>query len=129
MTMAWCFPEEATQQTEAVFDSLAGEHEIFVPVLWPYEVSNVLLGAVRRQRISSAKAKEFIDDLESLDIRMDDGTGLVWETVYTLAERHRLTTYDAAYLELAQRKQLPLASLDGQLNSAAREVGIEMIEA
>jgi predicted nucleic acid-binding protein len=102
MTMAWCFPDETTAHTEAVFDSLQGDYEVFVPVLWPYEVTNVLLLAVGKRRISSAQAGEFVDDLEALHILIDDGTRHVWERVYALAEKHRLTIYDAAYLELAR---------------------------
>jgi predicted nucleic acid-binding protein len=128
MTMAWCFPDEATPHTEAVFNILQEDHEIFVPTLWPYEVANVLLGAVRKQRISSAKARDFMDDLESFTIKIDDGTAKVWESIYGIAEQHRLTSYDAAYLELAMRKRLPLASLDEDLSQAALSVGLRLFE-
>jgi|SRR5580704_17552580 predicted nucleic acid-binding protein len=128
MTMAWCFPDEATPHTEAVLDLLAGQHEIIVPTLWPYEVTSVLLGAVRRKRITSAKAREFIADLDSLNILIDEGTQNVFGRVYFLAERHQLTGYDAAYLELALRKQLPLASLDRDLNEAAATEGVALVQ-
>jgi predicted nucleic acid-binding protein len=128
MTMAWCFPDEATPHTEAVLDLLTGEHEILVPILWPYEVTSVLLGAVRRKRITSAKARQFIADLDALNIRIDDGTENVFGRVYFLAERHQLTGYDGAYLELALRKQLPFASLDDDLNKAAVSEGVALVQ-
>jgi predicted nucleic acid-binding protein len=127
MTMAWCFPDEATAHTEAVFDSLQGDSEVFVPVLWPYEVTNVLLLALRKGRISSAQAREFVNDLEAMHTSVDDGTPHVWGKVFGLANAHRLTIYDAAYLELSMRQGLPLASLDSDLNKAAEAVGVALV--
>ena len=127
MTMAWCFSNEATRHTEAILSQLSGEHELLVPVLWPYEVGNTLGRAVRRGRISPEKAHEFLDDLESFTIAIDDGTSYALTDVYRLAESHGLTTYDAAYLELALRKKLPLASLDGDLNKAVEAEGVTLM--
>ncbi len=127
MTMAWCFSDEATPHTEAILGQLSGEHELLVPVLWPYEVGNTLSRAVRKGRISSKKAQEFLVDLESFSITIDDGTSYALTDVYRLAESHGLTTYDAAYLELALRRNLPLASLDGDLNRAAGLEGISLV--
>jgi predicted nucleic acid-binding protein len=67
-----------------------------VPVLWPYKVANVLNLAVRKSRIPEAKAMEFIEDLESFRIKIDDGVGYAFNKVYELAKQHRLTAYDAA---------------------------------
>jgi predicted nucleic acid-binding protein len=71
--MAWCFTDEATAYTESILSSLAGPHEIVVPVPWKYEVANVLLLAVRKNRITAAKARAFVDDLQSFTILVDDG--------------------------------------------------------
>jgi predicted nucleic acid-binding protein len=128
MTMAWCFPDEATSQTEAILNLLAGPHELFVPVLWPYEVGNILGRAARKGRISSYKARQFMEDLDSFNISIDDGSSYALNRVYNLADQHQLTTYDAAYLELAVRKELPLASLDDDLNKAALSEGIILLQ-
>lgn len=125
--MAWCLPGEMSPQAEALFASLDQPHEISVPVLWRYEVANVLLGAVRKGRVSAVKAREFMDDLEAFNIIVDDGTDYAWEEAYALAEKHRLTGYDAAYLELAIRKGLPLASLDDDLNKSAVASGVSLV--
>jgi predicted nucleic acid-binding protein len=129
VTMAWCFPDETSAYTEGVMNLLAAANgAAFVPVLWPYEVANILILAVRKSRIPAAKAVEFIEDLESFRIKIDDGVGYAFNKVYELAEQHRLTAYDAAYLEIAIRKSLPLASLDNELKRAAAASGVELIQ-
>lgn len=125
--MAWCFADEATPRTEGILNQLSGEHELLVPVLWPYEVGNILWRAVRKGRISSARVQGFLEDLDSFKITIDDGTPYALTAVYRLADLHGLTTYDAAYLELALRKKLPLASLDHDLNQAALAEGVSLV--
>jgi predicted nucleic acid-binding protein len=96
-----------------------------VPTLWWFELRNALIVNERRGRIKELQTARFLREISRLPITMDrapDETG-----VLILARRHRLTVYDAAYLELALRKALPLASLDAQLAAAARSETVLLI--
>jgi len=89
-----------------------------------------LLIAVRRRRILSEDVHRFLEDLEVLPIRIDTTTkNLVRAEVFPLAEQYELTVYDAAYLELAIRESLPLATLDNDLRKASRAAGVSLVEA
>ena len=127
IAMAWCFADESTVETAEVQNRLAGEAAI-VPSHWPLEVANVLLMAERRQRISAADASAFLGLLATLDIRFDPHTAAnSFGQIHTLARNHKLTSYDAAYLELAVRTNLPLASLDDDLRNAAASLGVALL--
>jgi predicted nucleic acid-binding protein len=118
--MAWCFVDETTPATAEVQDRLKRESAI-VPSHWFLEVANALAMAERRKRIEPSTSDEFISLLGSFRIDTDDNsTNLAFTQVLALARSHQLTTYDAAYLELSQRQQLPLASLDLELRAAAK---------
>lgn len=98
-----------------------------VPSLWRLEVANALHMAVRRQRIDAAFRDASLADLRSLVVEIDPDTDQqAWATTLHLAERFDLTLYDAAYLELAQRRNLPLATLDQALRNAGRTMGIAL---
>ncbi len=98
-----------------------------VPVLWRYEVSSVLARSQKDGILTAAKADAFLTDLKTLNITLDyDGTDRIFTDVHRLAVTYRLTSYDAAYLELAIRKKLPLATLDAELITACKAAG-EMI--
>jgi predicted nucleic acid-binding protein len=125
VTMAWVFPDEATEATNRLRDSLV-ESRAFTPSLWPVEVANVLLVATRRNRIRVDDWREIRASLEALPIEIDlVTTSRAWGASLELARTHRLSVYDAMYLELAMRLQLPLATLDRVLHRAARTVGVE----
>ena len=125
VTMAWVFPDEATEATNQLRDSLL-ESRAFVPSLWPVEVGNVLLVATRRNRIRVDDWREIRASLEALPIEIDPvTTSRAWGASLELARTHQLSVYDAMYLELAMRLQLPLATLDRALRTAARTVGVE----
>jgi predicted nucleic acid-binding protein len=127
VAMAWCFEDEATPYTEAVLQRLTGAGAL-VTAVWPYEVGNVLLGAERRGRITQSQAMRFLELLRALPISVDEhGMTHAWADVMALGRAHRLTAYDAAYLELAARTDLPLASQDEQLLQASRAVGVVVI--
>jgi len=126
MTMAWFFEDESNLRSQAVFFSL-DEQKILVPSLWPLEVANVLICAERRNRTTAAKIAKFVDMLARLPIVVDAHTAeIALGDILTLARRHRLTAYDAAYLELALRTGCPLASFDDSLNETAAALGIEL---
>jgi predicted nucleic acid-binding protein len=98
------------------------------PSLWPLEILNALLMSEKRKRLDSARRHELIGALQSLPITLDTETAAqAWTTTNRLAERHRLALYDAAYLELAQRLDLPLATLDTDLRQAAQNLGIKLM--
>ena len=117
--------DEDASYAEAVIASIAAD-EALVPTLFWFEIRNALLMAERRKRISAARSASFLADLALLPFGIDD---LPREgTVFELARRHNLTIYDAAYLELAQRKHLPLATTDAALIKAAKKAGVVLFE-
>lgn len=127
--LPWCFAEEATPWTEALLDRLQGGEEALVPAHWPTEVMNGLVMAVRRNRIDLDRVARFAGDLSSLPIRIQPPHApAAWNAVIQVATRHKLTIYDAAYLELAQRTGLPLATLDGDLRKAALAERAALVE-
>jgi predicted nucleic acid-binding protein len=120
----WVYADETTDDLRAVFEVIV-DAEAHVPGLWRLEVANVLEMGVRRGRHDAAFRDAVLADLAELPIRLDPETDAhAWGQTMRLAARHRLTLYDAAYLELAMRRELPLASLDGDLCAAARAEGV-----
>ena len=127
VTLAWCFTDEETPQTRAIFDRMRTEAAV-VPAVWPLEVTNVLLIGERRQRLTHTQTTQFLLLLRSLAIRLDPrGTITAFSAVLTLGREHNLSAYDAAYLELAMRSRLPLATQDAQLRAAATRVGVALL--
>jgi predicted nucleic acid-binding protein len=127
ITLAWYFEDEQTSASLAVLRRVAAEGAI-VPALWRLEVANGLQTAVRRSRITATYRDSSLADLDSLAIALDAHTDEhAWTTTLQLAERHGLTLYDAAYLELARRRQLPLATLDRELAAAASAEQIPVV--
>ncbi len=123
-TLPWVFASEATADTHALHAVLVVGGKAWVPALWHLELGNVLLGAKRRNRIDRAGIDKFLSTLTLYDIEVDDQTlGVAWSKTLALAESFDLTVYDAAYLELALRKGLPLASLDEPLRKAMKKAG------
>jgi len=124
VTLAWFLPGERSAATEALLDQAATAGAL-VPGLWRLEVGNVLLIAERKGRITRAHRLTALAALRHLPIHTDPHTGEhAWSGTMELAADHALTLYDAAYLELAVRTGLPLATLDQALAQAARTVGI-----
>jgi len=123
-TLAWIYSEETTEGIRRLFDAVADEGA-FVPTLWRLEVANSLTIAVRRGRIDADFRRASLADLALLDITTDQYTDFhAWNETLNLADRFRLTLYDAAYLELAKRHSLPLATLDDELRTAATALGL-----
>jgi predicted nucleic acid-binding protein len=124
VTMAWFFRDETNAYAEAVEDSLA-RAEAMVPALWPLEVANTLVVGERRKRSTEAQAATWLSYLRALPIVVDDETAArSWDDTLNLARAHQLSAYDAAYLELALRRSLSLATLDDRLKDAAAAVGV-----
>jgi len=120
VVMAWTIPDEAqVGRATAVMQQVTGNGAV-VPGLWRLEVGNALLMAERRGRLHAVQLADALRLLEGLPIETDPETGLhAWTASASLARRHRLSLYDACYLELALRRGLELASFDAALVSAA----------
>lgn len=123
MTMAWVFPDEASEATDRLRDSLLDDTAV-VPALWPAEVGNVLLVATRRGRINRYDWGRITADLAALPIVVDRiPPDHVLTAVMPLADEFGLSVYDGMYLELALRRDLPLATLDKRLTEACLASG------
>ncbi len=128
VTVAWCFVDEATPAGLRLLARLQSA-EAWVPGLWRAEVANVLLAAERRRRIAREQVLEFLSMLAGLAVRVDaDADHRVHGPVLALARAHRLTVYDALYLDVAIRRQLPLATRDQELIKAARSAAVSLID-
>jgi predicted nucleic acid-binding protein len=127
VAMAWCFLDEATPATKRVLDLTVSESAL-VPAWWYLEVTNVLVVAERKGRIDATKVAEFISLVQSFDIEVDtQGPERAFDHLLPLCRTHGLTSYDAVYLDLAARRQLPLATLDEPLRKAAKKLGVKLL--
>ena len=127
VALALCFEDEQTPTVLELLDRVS-ESGASAPILWPLEALNGLFAAERRRRLDAAKRATLATFLRDLPIRLDTETAdQAWEETARLAEKFRLTIYDASYLELAQRRKLPLASLDTDLRKAAVSAGVEVL--
>ena len=122
VAVAWYFDDEVDKDSERLLAAVLREGAI-VPCLWRTEFVNVLVMAEKHRRITAAKRREIIRDAESLPISVDQ-TQPPLARLADLAAEYRLTAYDAAYLELAQRLALPLATQDRDLMKAAKAAGV-----
>lgn len=120
----WAFLDEQDPRADAAFRRLEKE-EAVVPTLWWFEIRAILVVNERRKRITQSDTGAFLRDLAGLRIRVDREPEEA--VVLRLARTHRLSVYDAAYLELALREAVPLATLDKQLTAAARAEGSGLI--
>src|SRR5436305_8708431 len=128
VALAWCFPDESSAGAERLLDSMADGSKAIVPAIWPFEIANALLTAERRKRLSMAQVTSTLKELALLPITIDDvQVESVFGEVLAVARQGQLTEYDAAYLELALREALPLATLDDRLRRAARNAGVSLV--
>lgn len=128
VTLSWCFPDEQTAVALNVLDRLNAGEQALVPAFWSVEVLNSLLIGEKRGRISPEQTEAFLSTLRALGPAIDSiAAEQVFGPVQALCRAHRLTPYDALYVELAMRTQSPLATLDQPQKDAARAVGIECL--
>jgi predicted nucleic acid-binding protein len=126
ITMAWCFEDESNEYTDTILENLKDTTAI-VPTIWPLEVANVLLLSKKNKRISEVQSASFIDALSALPIVVDPSTtSRAMHSIFVLAGQSDLTIYDAAYLELAIREEIPLLTLDKGLIKAAKKLHIPL---
>lgn len=127
VTLTWCFEDERRPDTLDILTQVTEEGAI-APALWPLEILNALLMAERRQRLDSAQRQQLGGFLHDLPVMLDHQTAAQsWNVTSHLAQRYKLTLYDAAYLELAQRRNLPLATLNEDLREAALALGVPLL--
>ena len=128
VALAWFFEDELDPYAERVEDSLA-RATVVVPSLWFLEMANALLVGERRKRTTGAKVTQFVGLLSALPVVADGQMDArAFGDVMPLARAHRLSAYDAAYLELAARRGRPLATLDKQLIAAAKATRVARYE-
>ena len=127
VALSWVFNEESNSFTEHILKSLESAHAV-VPALWPFEVINTLITAERQGRVTIAQQAEFLEKLRALPIEIErrPATWLA-QQILPLARMYKLSAYDAAYLELAIREGLPLATLDKDLIRAAKTAGVSLV--
>ena len=125
VTASWVLPDEDDPDAAAALERVRTETGL-VPALWWYEIRNILLMSERRRRLSAHDTADFLTALSNLPIETDQAASN--SEVFRLARVHGLTIYDATYLELAKRTGSPLATLDADLERAARSEGILRIE-
>ena len=124
---AWCFPDERTDYTQAVFQAVSSSTvEAVAPRLWAYEIRNSILMGLRRGRLSKLDSDHFLISLNELNMRLSEPAS--YNEMFSLAQEYDLTVYDAAYLYVAMQERLPLASLDRQLVRAAQKAGIQLFQ-
>ena len=126
-TLAWCFDDERNAESDALLDRLAVSTAL-VPAIWHVELANALLAAERRRRITADEIAHIYRLLNRLTIETDDPV-LPAAPLLALARAHRLSAYDAAYLDLALRRHLPLATRDTALARAAEAAGVALLPA
>jgi predicted nucleic acid-binding protein len=127
VAMSWCFLDEATTASRKLLTGIS-ETSALVPAWWYVEITNVLVVAERKGRIDAEQVTEFIALIEALDLEVDqESPQRAFSHLLPLCRTHRLTSYDAIYLDLALRRRLPLATLDEPLRKAAKKLGIKLL--
>jgi predicted nucleic acid-binding protein len=128
VVLTWCFPDEQSQKAEIIAEKIAEGDRATVTAFWPHEVLNALLMGERRKRLTPELTSAFLQDLKRMAVDVDTTVAAaVFQTVQELCRKHRLTSYDAAYLELAMRGKYPLATVDEDLMKAAQVEGVELL--
>jgi predicted nucleic acid-binding protein len=118
---SWLLPDEDHPEAITALDRL-NDDEAFVPALVWFEIRNLLLAGERRHRITPAQTAEALSVLDGLPLQVDNQAD--GDTTLQLARAHRLSVYDAVYLELALRRRLPLVTFDNQLAAAAKRLSL-----
>jgi len=127
VTMAWCFENQSDDYTQQILSRLV-QDTARVPSIWPLEVANSLAVGERREKVTGATVVRFLSILVALPIVVEEGTHRqAFGPILALAREQNLSAYDAAYLELALREGVPLATRDAALRKAAASVGVPVV--
>ena len=127
VTMSWCFEDETTNESQRIL-KLFFQNEAIVPAIWPFEVGNAMLTALRTKRLKAAEGAKFFALLATFPIEVE--SCLLPEVagrLMPLASQHGLSCYDAAYVELALRERLPIATIDRRVKQSARTLGLKCL--
>ena len=127
IALAWALPDEVSKEADRFLSGISIKSILWVPALWWYEMANALLMAQRRKRLGEAEKIRLIELYGRLPVQTDMAldSDIVWR-LHTLAMEYNLSAYDAAYLELAQRRGSGLATVDRLLRTAAQKAGIKV---
>lgn len=129
VALCWYFEYQTAAYTEAIFECLARGDQALVPSVWPLEMVNALVVAWRQKSITSAQLENFIMDLKDLPVEVDSqGSERIYSSVLRMSCQYQLSSYDAAYLDLALFQGLPLATLDKNLRAAARRLKVVIFD-
>ncbi len=125
--VAWVHPAQATVESQRLLDAVYEGARVIAPALWPLETANALMVLTRRRKLREAERRVAVSALAGLSVEIDhEAAGLAFRELAGLASKHRLSVYDATYLELAARSELPLACGDGPLRHAAKRCRIKL---
>jgi predicted nucleic acid-binding protein len=128
VVLTWCFPDENSAPAQRVAQMFKEGDSAIAPSFWPHEVLNALLVGEKRKRISGDLIRTFLTDLAALPIVLQElQADVVFDRIQSLSRELGLTTYDAAYLDLAQTNSLPVATLDEDLIRACAKTGVALI--
>jgi len=126
---SWVYPDQASAYTDGVLATMDDGATAVVPTLWPIEIANAILVAVRRRRMTNGEAKAAFDFLKRLEVAVDsDAPSLAFGRIAAIAQDQSLSAYDACYLELAARKAVAIATRDEALMKAARKCGVQILD-
>jgi predicted nucleic acid-binding protein len=127
VALCWLFQDESERIADAAAELLLGDERAIVPIMWWFEVRNVMIVGMRRQRLTDVRVRAFLAQAKTAPIDLAEIPAE--EAVIEVAQRHRLSFYDACYLELAARRGIALATLDRALARAAVAEGVSLIGA
>lgn len=127
VALAWLLPDERGGAADALLDRISAAAPV-APSIWPLEMGNALLTARRRERLTDRDVERLLEVLQTLPVEIDlEPSNRSLPAVVALSRAYGLTSYDAAYLELARRRTLPLATLDARLAAACKQAGIMVL--
>jgi predicted nucleic acid-binding protein len=123
---AWILADESSDKAEHLLSLIVqGAVALIVPALWHYEMNNLLRSAHRRRRLTEGDAREALETLNRVPLTLEDlPEEPARKRILHLALQFDLSSYDAAYLELADRHKIPLYTADTKLNAAAKQLGL-----
>lgn len=129
VVLTWCFPDENAAMAQRVAGMFKQGGTAVAPSFWPHEILNALLVGEKRKRISKELMRSFLDDLATLPVVLQQSSaGTVFDRIQRLSREHGLTAYDAAYLDLALERGLPLATLDESLARACKKARVQLVQ-
>ena len=129
IVLTWCFPDEESQKADAIAERIAAGDRVVVRAFWRHEMLNALLVGEKRKRLTPELTQSFIEDLDRLPVDVDipASSAVIFSATQALCRKHRLTAYDAAYLEIAIRETNALATVDEELRRAAIAEGVQLL--